>query len=620
MLLEKLNDYLVDQTLELSPEFIKSNASLIPLLFQVSLLSDVDVRVEKVSDIFLNFIEHITPYDAALVYIWDPQDAWFCRGLQGEIPRDIDKGDIFTCAIRDTARPVLVPDLGKTDLSQEYLPITFSSMIGLPIYKDTKIIGCLELFRKEPEPFSINDIILIKHLLLSSENILKEVLNTQPEWEFDGALDIRIDIPQRHVLLDVLHQYEELSKRLLFPVSIAIIEIQDREKFGLFHQIPERIRALKSLPRRIQEGLRCYDKVVRYDELSFFVILPGCTTQDAFTAVHNAVVKLGPDLEENVKIGIATLPDEAQDAKSLINLGHQALSHAKKKGLHIASFSQSGAMKSMNLSLELRVRTLLQSCPSLKAINELLDMLKMQCNADDVAIRTVPPGTSVGWEGYDLGYIIHEGLPDDIYEWIVSYVAPAWAVATGFDTDIRNWYTSILTTASILSDLRAGYPMGYSMKVSDQVYTLAKEMGKSDLQAQQWAHSSLSANIGYLGIATSIFTKGEITPFEKKKLNGHPIITSRILRDFTVLDMDADLLLYHHENLDGSGYPRGLKGEEIPQSARAMRVVDTFNAMTSPRLYKSQMNHEDALRELCSMSGKTLDPDVASLYVDIIGF
>ncbi len=93
---ERLNQFVVDQTLELSPEFIRNNAPVIPLLFQVSLLSDLEVRIEKISDLFLNFIGHITPYDAAFVYIWDPQDAWFCRGLQGEIPGNIEKGDILS--------------------------------------------------------------------------------------------------------------------------------------------------------------------------------------------------------------------------------------------------------------------------------------------------------------------------------------------------------------------------------------------------------------------------------------------------------------------------------------------------------------------------------------------
>nr|HOO46401.1 HD domain-containing phosphohydrolase [Deltaproteobacteria bacterium] len=133
-------------------------------------------------------------------------------------------------------------------------------------------------------------------------------------------------------------------------------------------------------------------------------------------------------------------------------------------------------------------------------------------------------------------------------------------------------------------------------------------------------NSSLAANLGYLGIPTAIFTKGEMTPFDRKKIHAHTLITSRMLKSATLLDLDEDILMYHHENIDGSGYPRGLKSDEIPLGARAMRIVDTFNAMTSPRLYRFQMDSKDALRELCAMSGKMLDPDIASMYVDLIGF
>ncbi len=614
---ERLNEYIVDRTLELSPEFIKSNADIIPLLFQVSLLSDVEVRIEKISDLFLNFLGHVTPYDVAFVYIWDPQDTWFCRGLQGEIPVDIEKGDIFTSAIRDMAKPILVPDVNLAGIKPDELPIHCSSMIGLPIYRDTKVIGCLELFRKKDKSFSIDDLVLTKHLLLSSEKVLREVLS--PERDFDDALDVRIDVPQRHILLDVLHQYEELAKRLGFPLSVAIIEIEDRDKFGLYQHIPEGIRTLKSLAKRIQGCLRCYDKVLRYEELSFFVILPGCSSGDAVTALHKATQSLGADLADTMTIGVATLPDDAQDAKGIIHDVHQTLSHARKKGIRLATYSQAGAMKKVNLSLELDIRKLLRAGPCLKALAELLHLVKIQCQADDISIRYDAPGNQICWDGHELGYLRQDGLPQDIFEWISSYITPAWAVAAGFDSDIHDWYMGVLNTLSIMSDLRAGYPMGYSLKVSDQTYTLAKEMGMGDVLANQWAISSLVANIGYLGIPTTLFTKGDLTPFDKKKINTHPIITMRILKDVAVIDLDDDLLSFHHENFDGTGYPRGLSGQDIPISARAMRVVDTYNAITSPRLYRPHLKHKDALRELCAMSGKGLDPEITSLYVDLIG-
>lgn len=531
---EKLTGFFIDQTLELSPEFIKHNAGVIPLLFQVSLLSEVDVRVEKISDLFLNFVEHVTSFDVALVYVWEPQKAWFCRGLQGKIPENIDKGDLFTFAVRDTAKPLLIPDVTETGLEPYELPIAFQSMIALPIYKDTKIIGCLELFRKNGPSFDINDLIIIKHLLLGSENILQQVIS--PEPDYDEVLDIRMDVPQKHVLLDILNQYEELSKRQSFPLSVAILEINDLDRFGLYQNVNEGVRTLKLLARKIQEGLRRYDKVVRYEELSFFVILPGCSSADAFTALNNAAAKLGEELFENLTMGVATLPDEAQDAKGLVNSAHQALSYARKNGLRQARYSQTGTLRQTNLSLELQMKRIIGSGPHADALNELLDLLRIQCQAGEISIRHDPPGTPVTWRGRELGHLSSQGLPGDIADWIVTYLTPAWAVALGLDHDIRNWYLGILTAASVLSDLRAGYPMGYSIRVADQMFTLAREMGKGDAQASRWANSAMVANIGYLGIPTSVFTKGEITPFDMKRIGTHTFIGAKILKGVIVLD------------------------------------------------------------------------------------
>lgn len=614
---DRLGEYIIEKPLELTPDFIRSKADVVPILFQVSLLSDVDVRVEKVADIFLTFLGHVTPFDVALVYVWEPESVWFCRGLQGEIPVDIDRGDIFTDVIREVAKPILIPDVSSAGIDPDALPFQCTSVMGLPIYRDTKVIGCLELFRKSTAPFCWDDLVITKHLLLSSERVLREVLSQ--EKEFDEVLDVRIDVPQRHVLLDILHQYEELAGRMSFPLSVAIIEINDRNRFGLYQHIPEGVRTLKGLARRIQEGLRCYDKVVRYEELSFFVILPGCSSRDAVSALHKASLSLGADIADTITMGVATLPDDAQDAKGLIHAAHQALSHAKKKGIHIATYSQTEAARPVNISLELRMNAILRSGPTTRALEDLLHMVRIQCQADDVTIGYDAGGTLVTWEGNELGYIHHQGLSPDICEWVSTCIAPAWAVVMGLNTDISDWYMSILNLASILSDVRAGCPMGYSLKVSDEIYTLAREMGVGDIMAGQWATSSLAANIGYLGVPTTLFTKAELTPFDRKRISMHPIIAARMLQNVTVLDLDEDLVMYHHENFDGSGYPRGLKGEEIPLAARALRVVDTFNAMVSPRLHRPQKTHKAALKELCAMSGKGLDPEITSLYVDIIG-
>ena len=612
-----LNTYVVEEALELSPEFVRENAHLIPLLFQASLLNELDVRVERVPDLFLQYIERITPFDTALLYVWEPEEMWYCRGLQGRIPDAVERGNLFTLCMRETAKPVLIPELSACGLDRTGLPVDFSSMLGVPILIDTNTVGCVELYRKQGTAFSLNDVNLIKQLLLYSEKVLRDTF--VPDRNFDEALDVRTDVPLRYVLLDILHQYEEQAKRLAYPLSVALIEIQDIARLGFCEDIPGLIRTLQMASKGIGDGLRCYDKVLRYEEKSFFAILPGCSSLEALAALDHALCGLNDDLGLNLAVGIATLPNEAQDAKSLINASRQALSHAVKAGLKMATFSQTHSVLPVNLSMELEVIRLLKGPPSVGRLNALLELLRVQCQAGRIAINSDGEGRPASWEGRELGYLSGGGLGEEVLAWVMTGLGPAWAVALHLNDDLRDWYLGILLTASILADLRAGYPMGYSLRVADDLYAFARSLGVEDQRALGWSHTALAANIGYLGIPGAVFTKEEINPFDRSKIQQHPIISARMLRDAALVHFDTDVLVYHHENMDGSGYPRGLTGGDIPEGARVLRVVDTYNALISPRLYRTCLPPEEALQVLAGLTPGTLDTDLTVRFRGFIG-
>lgn len=614
---ERLIKFIVDQPLQLSPEIIKRNALVIPQLFQASLLADLEIRPEKIPDILFDIVIQLTYFDMALLYIWGPKEIWFCRGLQGDVPNSIDNGNIFTHNIRNTAKPMLISDITQSNLDSTELPFAFSSMIGLPVYIDTKIIGCLELYRKKDKPFDIDDIILIKHLSLYSEKILTVLSGT--DKSIDDTLEVRIDVPQKEIILHILHQYSDQAKRLLYPLSIAIIAIKDPSKLSPPSDLNEGLRTLKVLAKELRDALRCYDKVLRYEERSFLVILPGCSSDDAITTLENAISALGPDLANNMVVGLATLPEVAQDAKRLLSAALQALSYAKKNHINLATFSQTGSIGAKDLSMELTINNALRLPPSINSLNIILEQFARQCDTEFITISPSPPGKVVHWREHPLGYISYKGLSEDAYNWIITYLSPAWALVSKLDTDIDNWYMAMLTLVSLLSDIRAGYPFGFSLRVADHTYTLARAIGKDEGIAHMWALSALSVNIGYLGIPSHIFTKRELSPSDMARIKNHPIISARMLKNTAVLDLDTDISMYHHENIDGSGYPRGLKGDKIPLGAKVLRVVDTFNAIVSSRVYREEISYEKAISKINTLSGSILDPDITSAYIDIIG-
>ncbi|MEA2101690.1 MAG: HD domain-containing phosphohydrolase [Thermodesulfobacteriota bacterium] len=611
-----LNKFIIDETLKFSSDFARKNAEAIPILFQVSLLKELDVRPEKIPEIFLHIVERALPYDTALLYVWEPKDAWYCRGLQGKIPETIEYGDVFTDIIKKTSRPMLIPDFERSGLKQENTPIPFSSMIGLPIFIDTATIGCVEIFRKQGKPFDINDVTLIKHFLLYSEKALEDVFD--PEKIIGDATDLRSGTPNEHILVDILHRQAEQAQRLAYPLSIAIIDI-DPDKMLIFKDITGWIDKMQHLFIQIKDGLRCYDKLLRYEEMSFIAILPGSSTQEAMEAIGKATAQMDTGLYGHINIGFAEMPKEAQDAKGLINAAQQALSHSRKNNITMAGYFQANPSRIPGMPLDMDMIRVMGSPPSVDTLNDLLAMFTKQCHAKKIAIVTDTEARAVQWEHSKLGNIECRDLPEDIYSWVISFLSPAWAVVAGLDTDMDNWYWGMLLCASILSDIRSGFSMGYSIRVSDEMYTLARAMGMDAQKATNLANSALGANIGYLGIPASIFTKGELSPFDRQRINAHPIISARILKGTRVIDFDRDCLVLHHENMDGSGYPRGIKGMSIPEGARALRVVDTYNAMISPRLYRTQMQQKDAVEQMHSLKENLLDPDITSLYMDLIG-
>lgn len=141
-------------------------------------------------------------------------------------------------------------------------------------------------------------------------------------------------------------------------------------------------------------------------------------------------------------------------------------------------------------------------------------------------------------------------------------------------------------------------------------------------------HAAPLHDIGKVGIPDSILLKpGKLDSDEWEIMKTHALIGENVLisaieanaeiyDEHSFLSIGIEIAGGHHENWDGSGYPRGLSGSEIPQSARLMAVADIYDALTSERPYKQRWSHEKAVAEIVSLSGKKLDPDVVSAFLE----
>jgi HD-GYP domain-containing protein (c-di-GMP phosphodiesterase class II) len=149
---------------------------------------------------------------------------------------------------------------------------------------------------------------------------------------------------------------------------------------------------------------------------------------------------------------------------------------------------------------------------------------------------------------------------------------------------------------------------------------IAREMGVVE-GSQQWVdmqRGSLLHDVGKIGVSDTILLKpGKLTEVEWVEMRKHPEIGYNMLRQVEFLENAAEIILSHHERWDGQGYPRRLRGEDIPLGARIFMVVDTFDSMTSDRPYRKALDTEKALAEVLRCRGAQFDPKVVEAFMDI---
>jgi len=130
---------------------------------------------------------------------------------------------------------------------------------------------------------------------------------------------------------------------------------------------------------------------------------------------------------------------------------------------------------------------------------------------------------------------------------------------------------------------------------------------------------ALLHDIGKIGIPEKILFKPDsLTPAEWKKMKDHCQIGYRIAKNIPDFSSICKEILYHHERWDGSGYPVGLQGEEIPLLSRIISIIDAYDTMQSKRTYKKAMNQEEALGEIKRNSGSQFDPNLVPIFLNVI--
>jgi len=151
--------------------------------------------------------------------------------------------------------------------------------------------------------------------------------------------------------------------------------------------------------------------------------------------------------------------------------------------------------------------------------------------------------------------------------------------------------------------------------------SIAKELNLSKVEIANIKRAAVLHDLGKVGICQSILCKkGPLTTKERKIVNQHPWLGSEILKEIHVLRGAIPAILYHHERYDGKGYPLGLKGEEIPLSARIVSVADVYQALISDRPYRKHFSKAEAKKIMKAESGKQFDPEILDKFFKLVTY
>ncbi|WP_366922259.1 HD domain-containing phosphohydrolase [Metallumcola ferriviriculae] len=226
--------------------------------------------------------------------------------------------------------------------------------------------------------------------------------------------------------------------------------------------------------------------------------------------------------------------------------------------------------------------------------------------------------------GENLGFLVvdREKPFEETEAQLLAIVANFVSLAIGIEENRSRYektFKGALRTLAKIVEMKDPYTFGHSERVSRYSYELALEAGLSKNEAEHITSAAFLHDIGKVVIPDKILLKTkELTSKEKEQINTHPVKGAEIIENLFDIPHIYDVIRYHHERLDGTGYPDGLDGEKIPLSAKIVAIADSYEAMISQRIYRKAMTAHEAYQNLLAEAGDKYDSKLVKLFYQVI--
>ncbi|MCX5700262.1 MAG: diguanylate cyclase [Candidatus Omnitrophica bacterium] len=437
------------------------------------------------------------------------------------------------------------------------------SPISLPsfFYKDKKRKGWRESYIYR---LPTGEVVEIYNDITQRKETELELLKSNKRLKELSLIDSHTGLYSYHYLGQAIEAEFQRAKRYAHPFSVLMLDIDYfksiNDVYG--HEFGDLV--LKQFAGQLKRIVRRYDVVIRFGGEEFLIISPGIDRDQGFVLGQRILSAMSlynfgdrkSTIKLKISLSVVSYPeDSCTRGMSLINLADNILGKAKESG-------GNRVFTSLDINKSKSDETKKRGSFFVKVLQNRINKLNRKSR---------------------------EGLSEAI-------------IAFAKTIEIKDHYT--------------GEHVEHTVKYTTEI---SKRLGLTKDEIELVKQASILHDLGKIGVSEKVLLKkGKLTTPEYAEIKKHPQIAADILRPIQSLRRLIPLILYHHEKWDGSGYPSGIKGDDIPIGARIISVADVYQALTSNRPYRKALKKEKALKIIKAGSGTQFDPRVVDCFLAII--
>jgi len=523
--------------------------------------------------------------------------------------RRIVLGDGLVGQVARTGQALVARDLAAPDTPGRPVLEGSTSAMALPIFYADQLHGVLYVESSEPCDFSEEDLLLLRTLADLIAGALHNALTFQKAQE-QAITDGLTGVKTHRFFMEALSAEWKRATRAGRSFSLVLMDL-DRFKFvNDFYGHLEGDLVLQRIGRILEENCRRSDVVARYGGDEFVILMPETNVEQGqqLAAKLRSWISSDPLLREKTitgSFGIASFPVHGSTPQELIQVADASMYLSKHQGGNAVStadhFDPGEAKKWKRDVLEaylgVTLKRLFSTGPeAFEEIYHRLEQFTESLAASGSSGK--PPGGDVpagqdSAAGFGRATSANEGpqaLPPAVIETV--------------------------TSLALAIDAKDHYTQGHSQKVSSYAVLVAEALGLGEAEVEEVRLAGVLHDIGKVGVPEPILNKGgPLSTDEWEMMKQHVNFGAKILEPLHAIAGIRKMVKHHHEFFDGSGYPEGLAGSQIPLGARIITIADAYDTITSDRTYKRACTAEEAFAELERCSGTQFDLELVQVFI-----